>query len=86
MDDAQEDASASRAIHFGGDNSANGQVLGEDFCLADTVLSGGGVYDEEGCVWGGLIQFFEDAHDFGELVHEGLAGMESSSGIYEDGI
>ncbi len=34
----------------------------------------------------GLVQFFEDAYDFGELVHEGLACMESSSGIYEDGI
>ena len=60
--------------------------LEEFLGLADGVLAGGGVEDEEDFVGGAGDLLVDDAADLGQLAHQVVLGLEAAGGVDDEDV
>src|SRR3954467_4053825 len=82
--DGDDDAAFGGAVEFGQEDAGDAGGLLELFGLAEGVLPGCGVEDEEDLVGGALDLPGDDRADLGELAHEGVLGLEAAGGVDDE--
>jgi len=84
--DGDDDASLGGAVEFGEEDAGDLDGFEKFFSLADGVLAGRGVEDEEDFVRGTGDAFVDDLANFGKLTHEVLLRVQAAGGVDDEDI
>src|SRR5216683_756880 len=82
--DSDDDPALGGAVELGQDDPRDVHHLSEHPRLAESVLAGGGVKDQQDLIHGGAL--LDDALDLAEFVHQPGFRVQPPGGVHDDGI